>query len=149
MLLSEVERIEGAAAREAQRRGWDLDEIKDLMRRMLAEARTLRAADSTLCNLEAAHHAACVGDLAGEAFELQDGTRDWSAKGCPDFWKELNWELQAFRKVNTKLELYPMQTVERQARSPRDSGWIIISPSIQRRAAGRAAGEECRPALSL
>jgi hypothetical protein len=37
-LLSKVERIEGAAAREAQTRGWDLNEIKDLMRRMLAEA---------------------------------------------------------------------------------------------------------------
>jgi hypothetical protein len=36
-LLSEVERIEGVAAREAQTRGWDLNEIKDLMRRMLAK----------------------------------------------------------------------------------------------------------------
>ncbi len=83
---------------------------------MLAEKQcTLREADSTLCEWKAAHHAACVGDLAGEAFEVQDGTRDWSAKGCTDFWKELNWGLQGFRKANTKLELYPMQTVERQA----------------------------------
>jgi hypothetical protein len=90
-LLSEVERIEGAAAREAQTRGWDLNEIKDQMRRMLAETQcTRRAADSALCNLEAAHHAACIGDLAGEAFEVQDGTRDWSAQGCTDFWKELD-----------------------------------------------------------
>ncbi len=50
VLLSEVERIEGAAAREAQTRGWDLNEIKDLMRRMLTKTQdTLRAADSTLC----------------------------------------------------------------------------------------------------
>ncbi|MFN9908953.1 MAG: hypothetical protein ACK56F_22995, partial [bacterium] len=43
-LLSEVERIEGAAAREAQTRGWDLNEIKDLMRRMLTKTQdTLRA----------------------------------------------------------------------------------------------------------
>ncbi len=34
-------------------------------------------------------------------------------------------------------------------RSPRDSGRIIISPSAQRRAASRAAGKECRSALSL
>jgi hypothetical protein len=48
-LLSEVERIEGEAAGEAQTRGWDLNEIKDLMRRMLAETQgTLREADSTL-----------------------------------------------------------------------------------------------------
>ena len=86
------------------------------MQGMLACAKsTLRAADEALCGLEAAHHAACVGDLAGEAFEVRDGTWDWSAQGCTDFWKELNWGLQAFRKVNTKLELYPMQTVERQA----------------------------------
>ncbi len=65
-LLSEVVRIEGAAAREAQTRGWDLNEIKDLMRRMLAETQcTLQAADSTLCEWKAAHHAACVEDLAG------------------------------------------------------------------------------------
>jgi hypothetical protein len=82
---------------------------------MLACAKsTLRAADEALCGLEAAHHAACVGDLAGEASEVRDGT-DWSAQGCTNFWEELNWELQAFRKVNTKLELYPMRTVERQA----------------------------------
>ena len=36
-LLSEVERIEEAAAQEAQTRGWDLNEIKDLMRRMLTK----------------------------------------------------------------------------------------------------------------
>jgi hypothetical protein len=65
-LFSEVEWIEGAAAREAQARGWGLNEIKDLMRRMLAETQcTLREADSTLCEWKAAHHAACVGDLAG------------------------------------------------------------------------------------
>ncbi|MFO0007417.1 MAG: hypothetical protein ACK559_40510, partial [bacterium] len=45
-LLSEVERIEGAAAREAQTRGRDLNEVKELMRRMLTkEQDTLRAAD--------------------------------------------------------------------------------------------------------
>ncbi len=52
-LLSEVERIEGAAAREAQTRGRDLNEVKELMRRMLVETQcTLRAADSTLCELK-------------------------------------------------------------------------------------------------
>ncbi len=30
-----------------------------------------------------------------------------------------------------------------------DSGWVIISPSIQRRAANRVVREECRPVLSL
>ena len=67
-LLSEIERIEGAAAREAQARGWDLNEIKDLMRRMLTkEQDTLRAADRTLCKWKAAHHAACIEDLAQPA----------------------------------------------------------------------------------
>jgi hypothetical protein len=90
---------------------------------MLAETQCmLQEADNTLCEWKAAHHAACVGDLAGEAFEVQDGTRDWSAQGCTDFWKELNWGLQAFRKVNTKLELYPMRTVERQAARLRAEG---------------------------
>ena len=86
------------------------------MQEMLACAKcTLRVADEALCGLEAAHHASCVGDLADEASEVRDGTWYWSAQGCTGFWEELDWELQAFRKVNTKLELYPMQTVERQA----------------------------------
>jgi hypothetical protein len=115
-LLSEVEWIEGAAVREARTRGWDLNMIEGLVQEMLACAKsTLRAAEEALCGLEAAHHAACVGDLAGEASEVRDGTWYWSAQGCTEFWEELDWELQAFRKVNTKLELYPMQTVKRQA----------------------------------
>jgi hypothetical protein len=113
-LLSEVERIEGAAAREAQTRGQDLNEVEELMRRMLTGTQdTLRAADITLCKWEAAHHAACIEDLAGKAFEVQDGTRDWSAQGCTDFRKELDWGLQAFRKANTKLGLYLMEMAER------------------------------------
>jgi hypothetical protein len=115
-LLSEVEQVEGAAVREARTRGWDLNVIEGLVQGMLACAKSkLRAADEALCGLEEARHAPCIGDLAGEASEVQDGTWEWSAQGCTDFWEELNWELQAFRKVNTKLELYPMQTVERQA----------------------------------
>ncbi len=110
MLLSEVERIEGAAAREAQTRGQDLNEVKELMRRMLTKTQdTLRAADITLCKWKAAHHAACIEDLADEAFEVQDGAREWSAQECTDFRKELDWELQAFRKANTKLGLYLMK----------------------------------------
>ncbi len=51
-LLSEVERIEGAAAREARTRGWDLNETEDLTRRMLVETQcTLREADRTLSEL--------------------------------------------------------------------------------------------------
>jgi hypothetical protein len=104
-LLSEVERIEGAAAREARTRGWDLKEIEDLTRRMLAEAQCmLREADSTLCEQKAAHHAARVEDLAGEASEA-GGTECWSRQDCTVFRKELEWELQAFRRANTKLEL--------------------------------------------
>jgi hypothetical protein len=115
-LLSEVERIEGAAVREARTRGWDLNVIEGLVQEMLTCAKsTLRVADEALCGLEAAHHAACVGDLADKASEVRDGTWCWSAQGCTEFWEELDWELQTFRKVNTKLELYPMQTVERQA----------------------------------
>jgi hypothetical protein len=115
-LLSEVERIAGAAVREARTREWDLSVIEGLVQEMLACAKSmLRVADEALCGLEAAHHAACVGDLADEASEVRDGTWCWSAQGCTEYWEELDWELQAFRKVNTKFELYPMQTVQRQA----------------------------------
>jgi hypothetical protein len=48
-LLSEVERIKGAAAREAWTRGWDFNVIEDLVQGILACAKcTLREADSTL-----------------------------------------------------------------------------------------------------
>ncbi len=97
-LLSEVERIEGAAAREARTRGWDLNEIEDLMRRMLAEMQlTLQKVDSTLCERKAAHHAASVEVLAGKASE--DRARCWSRQDCAVFRKELEWELQAFRRA--------------------------------------------------
>jgi hypothetical protein len=174
-----VERIEGAAAREARTRGWDLNEIKDLMRRMLAETQcTLREGDSTLCEQKSAHHAACVEALASEA-SVADGTKCWSRQDCAVFCKELDWELQAFRKANAELELLVLPMDKREAAHLRAEGvgaaahcarqvvervlwnhdcgweesqrlgWIIISPSAQRRAASGAAGEECRPALSL
>ncbi len=114
-LLSEVEPIEGAAAQEARMRGWDLNEIEDLMRRMLAETQcTLSEADSTLCERKAAHHAAWVEALAGEASEV-DGMKCWSRQDRTVFRKELNWELQAFRRANVELELLVLPTDERQA----------------------------------
>jgi hypothetical protein len=114
-LLSEVVRIKGAAAREARTRGWDLNEIKDLTRRMLAEAQcTLREVDSTLCEQKAAHHAARVGDLAGEASEV-GGMECRSRQDCTVFRKELEWELQAFRTANAELELLVLPTDKRQA----------------------------------
>ncbi len=39
------------------------------------EQDTLQAADLILCKWKAAHHAACIEDLAGEAFEVQDDVR--------------------------------------------------------------------------
>ncbi len=91
-LLSEVERIEGAAAREAQMRGWDLNEIKDLMRRMLAETQcTLRAADSAFCGLEAAHHAACIEDLAGELSRSRMGHGIGLRKGAQISGRSSTW----------------------------------------------------------
>jgi hypothetical protein len=88
-LLSEVERIEGAAAREAQTRGWYLNEIEDLVRGMLAETQcTLREADSTLYERKAAHHAACVEVLAGEASEVLDGGRR-PPESCADGGRDL------------------------------------------------------------
>ncbi len=49
--------------------------IEGLVQGMLACAKSkLRAADEALCGLEAAYHAACIGDLAGEASEVRDGT---------------------------------------------------------------------------
>jgi hypothetical protein len=114
-LLSEVERIEGAAAREARTRGWDLNETEDLMQRLLAETQcTLREAVSTLCERKAAHHAARVKDLAGEASEV-DRTKCWSRQDCMVFRKELDWELQAFRGANTELELLVLPIDKRQA----------------------------------
>jgi hypothetical protein len=113
-LHSEVERIEGAAAREARTRGWDLNEIEDLMRRMLAETQcALREADSTLCEQKAAHHAASVEVLAGEASE--DRARCWSRQDCTGFRKELEWELQAFSRANAELELLVLPTDKRRA----------------------------------
>jgi hypothetical protein len=116
VLLSEVERIEGAAAREAQAKGWDLNVFKGLVQGILESTRyTLRNADRALCNLKAGHHAARVEDLAGEASEVLHGTRCWSRQDCTEFRKELDWELQTFSKANTKLELYRMLWDEKRA----------------------------------
>ena len=58
VLLSEVGRNEEVATREAQMRGWDLNEIEDLTQGLLKSARSaLRDADRELM---AAHHTACV-----------------------------------------------------------------------------------------
>jgi hypothetical protein len=85
------------------------------MRRMLAETqRTLREADSTLCERKSAHHAASVEVLAGEASEV-DETKCWSRQDCTVFRKELDWELQAFRRANAELELLVLPTDKRQA----------------------------------
>jgi hypothetical protein len=82
---------------------------------MLAEAQcTLREADSTLCEQKAAHHAAHVEDLAGEASEA-GGTECWSRQDCTVFRKELEWELQAFHRANAELELLVLPTDKRQA----------------------------------
>ncbi len=113
-LLSEVERIEGAAAREARTRGWDLNKIEDLMRRLLAKTQcTLREADSTLCEQKAAYHAASVEVLAGEASE--DRARCWSRQDCTVFCKELEWELQVFSRANAELELLVLPADKRRA----------------------------------
>jgi len=91
-------------------------QMEDLMRRMLAETQcTLREADSTLYERKAAHHAARVEVLAGEASRVLDGMMCWSRQDCTEFCKELNWELQAFSKANTELELYCMLWGEKRA----------------------------------
>jgi hypothetical protein len=47
--------------------------IKGLVQEMLAYVKcTLRVADKALCDLKAAHHAACVENLADEASEVLD-----------------------------------------------------------------------------
>jgi hypothetical protein len=75
----------------SQTRGWDLIEIEDLERGMLAETQcTLQEADSTLYEQKAAHHTARVEVLADEASEVLDGTRWWSRRNCTEFWEELN-----------------------------------------------------------
>jgi hypothetical protein len=67
---------------------------------MLAETQcTLPEADSTLCKRKAAHHAASVEVMAGEASKV-DGTKCWSRQDCTVFCKKLDWELQVFRRAN-------------------------------------------------
>ncbi len=39
------------------------------------------------------------------ASEVLDGARCWSRRDCTGFWEELSWELRAFSKANTELEL--------------------------------------------
>jgi hypothetical protein len=87
--------------------------IEDLVQGILESTRyTLRDADRALSELKAAYHAAHV--LAGEASRVLDGMMCWSRQDCTEFRKELNWELQAFSKANTELELYPMLWKEKQ-----------------------------------
>jgi hypothetical protein len=43
--------------------------------------------------------------LAGEASKVLDGMMCLSRQDCTEFQKELDWELQAFSKPNTELEL--------------------------------------------
>jgi hypothetical protein len=65
--------------------------IKDLMQGMLKSARsTLRDADRVL---KAAHHAARVEDLAGEASKVLNGAKWLSWQDCMEFREELDWEL--------------------------------------------------------
>jgi hypothetical protein len=66
---------------------------------------TLQEADSTLYERKAAHHAAYVEILAGEASQVLSRTRCWSRQECTEFRKELDWELQAFSRANAELEL--------------------------------------------
>jgi hypothetical protein len=71
----------------------------------------LRDADKVLQELareeRAVHDVACVMDLADETSEVLNGTR-WSRQCCMEFHKELEWELQAYDKVVSKLELSKM-----------------------------------------
>jgi hypothetical protein len=110
-LHSEVRQIEKVATQEAQSKGWDLMEIKDLMRGMLGSARgSLREADRELHELKAAHHAACMEDLASEASEVLNRTKWRSRQDCMEFRKKLDRELQAYEKANNELELSKMST---------------------------------------
>jgi hypothetical protein len=50
--------------------------------------------------------------LADEASEALNG-RSWSRQDCMEFHKKLDWELQAYDKVNSKLELSAIRKVDR------------------------------------
>jgi hypothetical protein len=90
--------------------------IKGLVQGVLeSTSHTLRDADRALCDLKAAHHAALVEDLADKASEALEGAMCWSRRDCTKFREELDWELQAFSKENTKLELYRILRDERRA----------------------------------
>jgi hypothetical protein len=53
--------------------------------------------------------------MAGEASEVLDGRRCWSRQDYTEFRKELDWELQAFRMANAKLELPGIRMDKRHA----------------------------------
>ncbi len=62
---------------DSQTKGWDLNMIGDLMQGILRPTRSpLRDADRVL---KAAHHAACVEDLAGEASKVLNGAK-WRSR---------------------------------------------------------------------
>ncbi len=138
---------------------------------------TLQEANSTLYEQKAAHHATHMEVLAGKASRVLDGMLGWSWQDFTEFRKELDWELQAFSRANAELELPGTLMDKRHAahlcaekvdaqrimrdRSwrescgttstdgsrPRDLGWIITSPSAQRRVGAgqpaRSAGRLC------
>jgi hypothetical protein len=81
----EVRRIEEAATREAQARGWDLNVIKDLVQMLESTRHSLPKVDRAFNELKAAHHAACLEYLAGEASEVLNGTKWWSRQDCMEF----------------------------------------------------------------
>jgi hypothetical protein len=53
-------------------------------------------------------------NLAGKASDA-DGTKCWSRQDCTVFRKELDWDLQAFRRANAELELLILPIDKRQA----------------------------------
>ena len=67
----------GSGHSTAQTKGWDLNVIGDLMQGNLRPTRSpLRDTDRVL---KAAHHAACVEDLAGEASKVLNGAK-WRSR---------------------------------------------------------------------
>jgi hypothetical protein len=52
--------------------------------------------------------------LAGEAFEALDETK-WSRRDCTEYQDELDWEMRAFCRINSKLQLSGMPARMRRA----------------------------------
>jgi hypothetical protein len=93
----------------------------------------------------AKYYAACVINLADEAFEALD-ERKWSIKDCLEYRNELDWEMRAFHRISgehkpsemsIKMKKAAQQLQERVSQEVHHATWIVdckqdsASPRLQ------------------